>query len=65
VFHLKQRYVLRVISKAVVLKIYYMETRGTGHKPRLTVAYTEPQTTRTKIIIAIDKKIYEIKINIH
>ena len=42
-----------------------MEARGTGHKPRLTVAYTEPQTKRTEIIITADKRIYEIKFNIH
>lgn len=42
-----------------------METRGAGHKSWLTVAYTEPQTARTEIIITLDKRIYEIKINIH
>jgi hypothetical protein len=56
---------MRIISKAVIFKICSMETRGTGHKSRLTVASTEPKTTRTEVIIRLDKRIYEIKFNIH
>ena len=53
------------VSTAIVFQICPSETRGIGHKSRLRVTYTEPQTTRSEIIITVNKRIYETKINIH